>query len=91
MDELIPNFRDQNVQSAVKNLVVYSIVILAVPLGSMFFLKSFFFEAIMGVESKDSMTYAAIIAVILVHVVLVLWIVTAYNDDKPKPKGEKKD
>uniref|UniRef100_A0A914CK85 Vacuolar ATPase assembly integral membrane protein VMA21 homolog n=1 Tax=Acrobeloides nanus TaxID=290746 RepID=A0A914CK85_9BILA len=71
--------------------MIYSIAILIVPLGSMFFLKRFFFEAIMGVEPKDSMTYAAIIAIILVYVILVLWIVTAYNEDKPKPKGDKKD
>lgn len=39
MEELIPNFRDQNVQGAVKNLLTYSIVILLVPLGSMFLVK----------------------------------------------------
>lgn len=44
MDDMIPNLRDRNVQSAVKNLVTYSLVILFVPLGSMFFLKAFLFE-----------------------------------------------
>ncbi|EYC31793.1 hypothetical protein Y032_0003g1241 [Ancylostoma ceylanicum] len=44
MDELIPNLRDERVQGAVKSLLVYSIVILLVPLGSMFFLKRYLFE-----------------------------------------------
>ncbi|KAK5977805.1 MYND-type domain-containing protein, partial [Trichostrongylus colubriformis] len=44
MDDLIPNLRDERVQGAVKNLLVYSIVILLVPLGSMFLLKRFMFE-----------------------------------------------
>ncbi|CAJ0598758.1 unnamed protein product [Cylicocyclus nassatus] len=44
MDDLIPNLRDERVQGAVKSLLVYSLVILLVPLGSMFILKQYFFE-----------------------------------------------
>lgn len=44
MEELIPNLRDQKVQGAVRNLIVYSLVILLVPLGSMFLLKAVLFE-----------------------------------------------
>ncbi|EPB69594.1 VMA21-like domain protein [Ancylostoma ceylanicum] len=67
MDELIPNLRDERVQGAVKSLLVYSIVILLVPLGSMFFLKRYLFEEFFGYTPNDSLTYSAIIAVILVH------------------------
>jgi high-affinity K+ transport system ATPase subunit B len=84
MEEVIPNFRDQNVQSAVKNLIAYSLVILVVPLGSMFLLKALFFERFMGYEKNDAMMYSAIIAVVLVHVVLIFWIKTANNEGKPK-------
>ena len=44
MEELIPNLRDRQVQGAVKNLVIYSLTIIAVPLASMFILKAFFFQ-----------------------------------------------
>ncbi|VDN32340.1 unnamed protein product [Gongylonema pulchrum] len=44
MEEFIPNLRDETVQTAVKNLLVYSLTIIALPLGSMFLLKKFFFE-----------------------------------------------
>lgn len=42
--ELIPNLRDRQVQGAVKNLIVYSLTIIAVPLASMFLLKKHFFQ-----------------------------------------------
>nr|pir RNA binding protein homolog R07E5.12 - Caenorhabditis elegans [Caenorhabditis elegans] len=67
MATLFPNFRDQEVQSAVKNLLTYSLVILIVPLASMFLLKQFFFEGLLGVSANDALTYSAIIAVVLVH------------------------
>lgn len=44
MDQFIPNLRDETVQTAVKNLLTYSLTIIVIPLGSMFFLKKFFFE-----------------------------------------------
>ncbi|TKR78094.1 hypothetical protein L596_018956 [Steinernema carpocapsae] len=91
MEELIPNFRDQNTQKAVKNLLTYSIVIILVPLGSMFFLKKFLFQDLLGYGHQDAMLYAAIIAVVLVHVVLGLWLVAAYNDGVPTSKAEKED
>ncbi|VDO23754.1 unnamed protein product [Haemonchus placei] len=81
MDDLIPNLRDERVQGAVKNLLVYSIVILLVPLGSMFFLKRFLFEVLFGYSSDDALTYSAVIAVILVHVVLCFWLFTASKEE----------
>ncbi|KAI1725342.1 VMA21-like domain-containing protein [Ditylenchus destructor] len=89
MDELVHNFRDTGVQGAIKGLITYSLLILAVPLGSMFLLKMFFFEGLLGYSDKDSMTYSAIVAVILVHVVLILWIRKAFSGEPDK--AEKAD
>uniref|UniRef100_A0AC34Q5Z0 Vacuolar ATPase assembly integral membrane protein VMA21 homolog n=1 Tax=Panagrolaimus sp. JU765 TaxID=591449 RepID=A0AC34Q5Z0_9BILA len=91
MDDIIPVFKDKNVHSAIKNLLVYSIVILFVPLGSMFLLKMYFFEGIMGLSASDSTTYSAIAAVVLVHVVLIFWLAAAFKDGKPTKPAEKKD
>uniref|UniRef100_A0A1I7XVG0 Vacuolar ATPase assembly integral membrane protein vma21 n=1 Tax=Steinernema glaseri TaxID=37863 RepID=A0A1I7XVG0_9BILA len=91
MEELIPNFRDRSTQKAVKNLLTYSLVIILVPLGSMFLLKKYLFEDLMGYGHQDAMLYAAIIAVILVHVVLGLWLFAAYNDGSTPSKDEKED
>uniref|UniRef100_A0A915D2A0 Vacuolar ATPase assembly integral membrane protein VMA21 homolog n=1 Tax=Ditylenchus dipsaci TaxID=166011 RepID=A0A915D2A0_9BILA len=82
--------RDKNVHSAVKNLMTYSLMILVLPLASMFLLKQFLFEGLLGYQTKDSMTYAGIAAIILVHVVLIFWIKTAWQEDAVE-KNEKKD
>lgn len=44
LKEMVDVFKDKKVQSAVKNLFIYSFTILLVPLGSMFLFKTFFFE-----------------------------------------------
>ncbi|CAO4369813.1 unnamed protein product [Caenorhabditis nigoni] len=91
MATLFPNFRDQEVQSAVKNLLTYSLVILIVPLASMFLLKQYFFEALLGFGANDALTYSAIIAVILVHVVLGIWLLAATKQEDRKKRENKQD
>jgi hypothetical protein len=46
MDEIIPNLRDPDVQNRMKSLFTYSFMILLIPIGSMFLLKSFIFEGL---------------------------------------------
>ena len=46
MNELIPNLTERRVQGQLKSLAAYSLLVLFVPLGSMFFLKKFFFEGL---------------------------------------------
>ncbi|VDP45718.1 unnamed protein product [Heligmosomoides polygyrus] len=84
MDELIPNLRDERVQGAVKNLLAYSIVILLVPLGSMFLLKRFMFEDLLGYSADEALTYSAVVAVVLVHVVLGFWLFAANKEEQKK-------
>ena len=50
MDEVIPNLRDPLVQNRVKSLFTYSFLILLVPLGSMFLLKSALFEGFLSIN-----------------------------------------
>lgn len=46
MEDIIPVFKDKNVHDAIKNLLAYSVVILLIPLGSMFLLKVYIFEGL---------------------------------------------
>ncbi|KAL3081285.1 hypothetical protein niasHT_039762 [Heterodera trifolii] len=86
MEEIIPNLRDPLVKNRMKSLFAYSFLILSVPLGSMFLLKTFVFETIFGWHSRDSMLYSAIAAVVMVHLVLFVWIRTTWEDGKPSEK-----
>jgi len=91
MNEFVPNFRDRQVVSAVKKLVLFSLSIIGLPLTSMFFSKKYLFEGYFGYNSQESVTYAAIIAVILVHIVLAAFVYTAWNEtDQPPASKEKK-
>uniref|UniRef100_A0A914WSJ1 Vacuolar ATPase assembly integral membrane protein VMA21 homolog n=1 Tax=Plectus sambesii TaxID=2011161 RepID=A0A914WSJ1_9BILA len=92
MEELIPNFRDRETQTAVKRLVIYSLVIIVVPLLSMFLLKLFLFEGIFGYSSQDSILYAAIIAVVIVHIVLGFFVYAAWKEEiTPRTAAEEKE
>jgi len=91
MNEFIPNFRDRQVAGAVKKLIVFSLSIIGLPLTSMFFSKRYLFEGYLGYSAQDSITYAAIIAVVLVHVVLAAFVYTAWNEtDQPAPTSKEK-
>jgi len=84
MTEFIPNFRDRQVSSAIKKLVIFSLSIIGLPLSSMFLTKRYLFEGYFGYSSQDSITYAAVVAVVLVHLVLATFVYVAWNEtDQP--------
>jgi len=84
MNEFVPNFRDRQVAGAVKKLIMFSLSIIGLPLSSMFLSKRYLFEGYFGYSPQDSITYAAIVAVILVHLVLGAFVYTAWNEtDQP--------
>ncbi|KAI6176501.1 VMA21-like domain protein [Aphelenchoides bicaudatus] len=88
MDDVISNLRDKTVQASIKSLMIYSITILVLPLSSMFVLKRVLFEDYFGYSSSQSMMYSAIVAVVLVHVILVFWIISATADERTKKKED---
>lgn len=47
-----------------------------------------FFAGSMKMSSSDSYFYAAIVAVLAVHVVLALFVYVAWNEGTPKGKGK---
>jgi len=92
MSEFIPNFRDRQVTSAIRKLIIFSLSIIGLPLSFMFLTKRYLFEGYFGYSSQDSITYAAIVAVILVHLVLAVFVYVAWNepDQPPATVKEKK-
>lgn len=47
-----------------------------------------FYPGSMKMSSSDSYFYAAIVAVLAVHVVLALFVYVAWNEGTPKEKGK---
>ncbi|XP_020830750.1 vacuolar ATPase assembly integral membrane protein VMA21 [Phascolarctos cinereus] len=66
--------------STLKTLLVFTALMITLPIGLYFSSKSFLFEGALGMSSRDSYFYAAIVAVVAVHVVLALFLYVAWNE-----------
>ncbi|XP_013861532.1 vacuolar ATPase assembly integral membrane protein vma21 [Austrofundulus limnaeus] len=85
-----PIFRgnEGSLVSALKVLLFFTFLMVTLPIGLYFASKAYIFEGAMKMSSSDSYFYAAIIAVLAVHVVLALFVYVAWNEGAPKSKGK---
>lgn len=85
-----PDFRgnESSLVSALKTLLFFTILMVTVPIGLYFASKAYIFEGTMKMSNTDSYFYAAIVAVLAVHVVLALFVYVAWNEGPPKDKGK---
>uniref|UniRef100_A0A1A7X6L5 VMA21 vacuolar H+-ATPase homolog n=1 Tax=Iconisemion striatum TaxID=60296 RepID=A0A1A7X6L5_9TELE len=85
-----PYFRgnEGSLVSALKTLLFFTILMVTLPIGLYFTSKAYIFEGSMKMSSSDSYFYAAIVAVLAVHVVLALFVYVAWNEGAPKSKGK---
>ncbi|KAF7229581.1 vacuolar ATPase assembly integral membrane protein vma21 [Nothobranchius furzeri] len=85
-----PYFRgnEGSLVSALKTLLFFTVLMVTLPIGLYFTSKAYIFEGSMEMSSSDSYFYAAIVAVLAVHVVLALFVYVAWNEGVPKSKGK---
>ncbi|ENN80392.1 vacuolar ATPase assembly integral membrane protein VMA21 homolog [Dendroctonus ponderosae] len=70
-----------------KTVLAYSAFILASPVIAFFVTKFLFFEGLLGISSTASNVWSAVLAVVVLHIALGMYIYRAYSDgDKPKTK-----
>ncbi|KAI3389996.1 hypothetical protein SNEBB_011274 [Seison nebaliae] len=67
--------------NAINKVVVFSIVIIIVPLATYFITKAIVFEGYFLMSSKQSYIYSAISAIFVVHILLGIFIFAAYNEE----------
>uniref|UniRef100_A0A665UHP7 Vacuolar ATPase assembly factor VMA21 n=1 Tax=Echeneis naucrates TaxID=173247 RepID=A0A665UHP7_ECHNA len=79
---------ESSLVSALKTLLFFTILMVTLPIGLYFASKAYIFEGSMKMSSSDSYFYAAIVAVLAVHVVLALFVYVAWNEGTPKGKGK---
>ncbi|KAJ8246555.1 hypothetical protein GJAV_G00252720 [Gymnothorax javanicus] len=82
---------DGSMVSALKTLLFFTILMVTLPIGLYFASKAYIFEGSMGMSSNDSYFYAAIVAVIAVHVVLALFVCVAWNEGSRQSREGKQD
>ncbi|TEA41041.1 hypothetical protein DBR06_SOUSAS9010080, partial [Sousa chinensis] len=70
---------ESSLASTLETLLFFTALIITLPIGLHFTTKSYAFEGAFGMANRDSYFYAAIVAVVAVHVVLALFVYVAWN------------
>lgn len=72
-----------------RRLTFYSLLMIFLPLASYFVSKRIVFEGVLGMTSSNSYFYAAIVAIVAVHVFLGIFIYISFMEGaKPARKRE---
>uniref|UniRef100_A0A2K5DUN5 Vacuolar ATPase assembly factor VMA21 n=1 Tax=Aotus nancymaae TaxID=37293 RepID=A0A2K5DUN5_AOTNA len=82
---------ESSLASTLKTLLFFTALMITVPIGLYFTTKSYIFEGALGMSNRDSYFYAAIVAVVAVHVVLALFVYVAWNEGSRQWREGKQD
>ncbi|XP_074133165.1 vacuolar ATPase assembly integral membrane protein VMA21 [Sminthopsis crassicaudata] len=82
---------DGSLTSTLKTLLVFTALMITLPIGLYFSSKSYVFEGAFGMSNRDSYFYAAIVAVVAVHMVLGLFVYAAWNEGTRQWREGKQD
>ncbi|XP_023934276.1 vacuolar ATPase assembly integral membrane protein VMA21 homolog [Bicyclus anynana] len=75
-----------------QTVIKYCLFIIIVPVLSFFVVKILIFDSILKLEAVTSSVYSAVVAVVVLHVTLGLYIYRAYSESEKAPtKPVKKD
>lgn len=75
-----------------QTVIKYCLFIIIVPVLSFFIVKILIFDSILRLEAVTSSVYSAVVAVVVLHVTLGLYIYRAYSETEKAPaKPVKKD
>ncbi|XP_012786196.2 vacuolar ATPase assembly integral membrane protein VMA21 isoform X1 [Ochotona princeps] len=86
-----PRRTEGSLASTLKTLLFFTALMITVPIGLYFTTKSYIFEGVLGMSNRDSYFYAAIVAVVAVHVVLALFVYVAWNEGSRQWREGKQD
>ncbi|XP_036425090.1 vacuolar ATPase assembly integral membrane protein vma21-like [Colossoma macropomum] len=91
--EVVADFRgnDGSMVSALKTLLFFTVLMVTVPIGLYFASKAYIFEGSLQMSNTDSYFYAAIVAVLAVHVVLALFVYVAWTEGSSQRRKGKHD
>ncbi|XP_012788082.2 vacuolar ATPase assembly integral membrane protein VMA21 [Sorex araneus] len=88
----LPYVRNESsLASTLKTLLFFTALMITVPIGLYFMTKSYVFEGAFGMSARDSYFYAAVVAVVAVHVVLALFVYVAWSEGSRQWREGKQD
>ncbi|KAM9274171.1 vacuolar ATPase assembly integral membrane protein VMA21 [Morus bassanus] len=89
----VSDFRpnEGSLTSTLRTLLFFTALMITLPVGLYFSSKAYIFEGTLGMSDRDSYFYAAIVAVVTVHVVLALFVYVAWNEGSRQWREGKQD
>ncbi|KAM6061258.1 LOW QUALITY PROTEIN: vacuolar ATPase assembly integral membrane protein VMA21 [Chlamydotis macqueenii] len=88
----VSDFRNEgSLTSTLRTLLFFTALMITLPVGLYFSSKAYIFEGTLGMSDRDSYFYAAIVAVVTVHVVLALFVYVAWNEGSRQWREGKQD
>ncbi|KAM6057002.1 vacuolar ATPase assembly integral membrane protein VMA21 [Theristicus caerulescens] len=89
----VSDFRQNegSLTSTLRTLLFFTALMITLPVGLYFSSKAYVFEGTLGMSDRDSYFYAAIVAVVTVHVVLALFVYVAWNEGSRQWREGKQD
>lgn len=82
---------DKAIWTVFRKMLFFTMLMTLAPIASFFASKSFFFDVIFNSETHNTNIYAAVVAVLVVHVVLFAFIYVAFRDDRTSKKDRLKE
>ncbi|XP_074963162.1 vacuolar ATPase assembly integral membrane protein VMA21 [Phalacrocorax aristotelis] len=89
VSDIRPN--EGSLTSTLRTLLFFTALMITLPVGLYFSSKAYIFEGTLGMSDRDSYFYAAIVAVVTVHVVLALFVYVAWNEGSRQWREGKQD
>ncbi|XP_026558654.1 vacuolar ATPase assembly integral membrane protein VMA21 [Pseudonaja textilis] len=77
--------------STLRTMLFFTALMIMLPIGLYFSTKAYIFEGTFGMSNRDSYFYAAIVAVVAVHIVLALFVYVAWNEGSRQWREGKQD
>ena len=77
---------DKAIWVVFRKMLFFTLMFTVAPLTSFFISKGYIFEGIFNMTDGNSYIYAALVAVVVVHVILFAFLYVAFRDDRSTVK-----
>lgn len=89
VDELVQQEEaasDNAIWVVFRKMLFFTVMLTLAPITSFFVSKSYLFEGMFGMTGSNSYIYAAFVAVVVVHIILIAFLYVAFRDDQSGKK-----
>lgn len=82
---------DRAIWTVFRKMLFFTLLMTLAPIASFFISKGYFFDILFDAQQYNTNIYAAVVAVLVVHVVLIAFLYVAFRDDRTSKKDRQKE